>query len=41
MKIKITDEMENDHEEKIEIRGNISVGEILKKLDIDPFEAIV
>ena len=40
MKVKITDEMENDHEEEIIIEKT-SVKDILKRLDTDPFEAIV
>jgi sulfur carrier protein ThiS len=40
MKVKITDEMENDREEEIIIEKT-SVKDILKRLDIDPFEAIV
>ena len=40
MKIKITDEMGNNDDIQIEIKKT-SVKDILRDLDIDPFEAIV
>lgn len=40
LKIKITDEMGNDDEKNIQIE-KITVNDLLKQLDIDPFQAIV
>ena len=40
MKIKITDEMGNNQEKEIRIE-KMSVNDVLKQLDIDPFVAIV
>ena len=40
MKIKITDEMGQDEEKEIQIE-NIKVIDLLKQLDIDPFQSII
>lgn len=40
MKIKITDEMGNNDDIEMSVE-RISVKDVLKELDIDPFEAIV
>lgn len=40
MKIKITDEMGNNKEKELKIE-NMKVDELLKKLKIDPFKAII
>ena len=40
MKIKITDEMGNDEDKEIKIE-TMNVKELLKQLEIDPFEAII
>ena len=40
MKIKITDEMGQDEEKEIQIE-NIKVIDLLKQLEIDPFQSVI